>query len=210
MARRKNTKRIDPRWFMDEKTETINEAWDSAGNWKSRYSDGRSKSTDVEPETDEELKYRREKEAREDERRREAGLPPKKSKYFQENQGGDDMATAEELAQTLSQSPAIMAAVEQAAQNPEVQAKADELSQQLQEDIKTDRAEFYAAAGGGIGTAGWSALMGQGLGISAAKAVPAVAALGLTATGTGLLTVAIGILIYNALQDRAGRSDTQI
>ena len=26
MARRKNTKRIDPRWFMDEKTDTINEA----------------------------------------------------------------------------------------------------------------------------------------------------------------------------------------
>ena len=86
MARRKNTKRIDPRWFMDEKTETINEAWDSAGKWKSRYSDGRSKSTDVEPETDEELKYRREKEAREDERRREAGLPPKKSKYFEESE----------------------------------------------------------------------------------------------------------------------------
>ena len=121
-----------------------------------------------------------------------------------------DTAAAEELAQALSQSPAVMAAVEQAAQNPEVQAKAGELSQQLQEDIKTDRAEFYGAAGGGVGTAGLSVLMGQGLGISAAKAVPAVAALGLTTAGTGLLTAAIGILIYNALQDRVGRSDTQI
>ena len=84
MARRKNTKRIDPRYFMDEKTETINEAWDSAGNWKSRYSNRQ----DVEPETDEERKYRREKEAREDERRREAGLPPIKSKYFEESDDG--------------------------------------------------------------------------------------------------------------------------
>ena len=129
---------------------------------------------------------------------------------LEEQEGQVDADAVEELAQTLSQSPDIMAAVEQAAQNSEVQAKAAELSQQLEEDIKTDRGEFYAAAGGGIGTAGWSVLVGQGLGISAAKTVPAVAALGLTATGTGLLTVAIGILIYNALQVRAGRSDKQI
>ena len=96
MARRKNTRRVDPRWFMNEKTETINEAWDSAGKWKSRYSDGRSKSTDVEPETDEELKYRREKEAREDERRREAGLPPEKSKYFEEGESEPTTALAEQ------------------------------------------------------------------------------------------------------------------
>ena len=82
MALRKNKKFIDPRYFMDEKTETINEAWDSSGNWKSRYSDGRSKSSDVEPETDEERAHRRAKEAREDERRREAGQPKVKSKYF--------------------------------------------------------------------------------------------------------------------------------
>tara|TARA_Y100001963_G_C6725626_1_gene421319 strand:- start:151 stop:888 length:738 start_codon:yes stop_codon:yes gene_type:complete len=83
---KKNTRRIDPRYFMDEKTETINEAWDSAGNWKSRYSDGRSKRQDVEPETDEERKYRREKEERRRREREDLGYPPEKSKYFEENE----------------------------------------------------------------------------------------------------------------------------
>ena len=92
MARRKNTRRVDPRWFMNEKTETINEAWDSAGNWKSRYSNRQ----DREPETDEERKHRREKEAREDERRREAGLPPEKSKYFEEGESEPTTALAEQ------------------------------------------------------------------------------------------------------------------
>ena len=64
----------------------LNEAWDPHGNWKSRYSDGRSKGSDAEPETDEERAHRRAKEAREDERRREAGLPPIKSKYFEESE----------------------------------------------------------------------------------------------------------------------------
>ena len=91
MAIRKNKKFIDPRYFMDEKTETINEAWDSAGKWKSRYSDGRSKSSDAEPETDSDRKARRAKEAREDARRREDGLPPIKSKYFEENVGEEDL-----------------------------------------------------------------------------------------------------------------------
>jgi len=86
MAIRKNKKFIDPRYFMDEKTETTNEAWDPHGNWKSRFPDGRSKGSDAEPETDEERAHRRAKEAREDERRREAGLPPRKSKYFEENE----------------------------------------------------------------------------------------------------------------------------
>jgi hypothetical protein len=74
--------------IKEELEQSIDEAWDSAGNWKSRYSNRQ----DVEPETDEERKYRREKEAREDERRREAGLPPIKSKYFEEQEQLDEGA----------------------------------------------------------------------------------------------------------------------
>tara|TARA_B100001250_G_C19627342_1_gene712151 strand:+ start:489 stop:899 length:411 start_codon:yes stop_codon:yes gene_type:complete len=92
MARRKNTKRVDPRWFMNEKTETINEAWDSAGNWKSRYSNRQ----DVEPETDEARKHRREKEERMRRAREDAGYPPEKSKYFEEGESEPDTAIAEQ------------------------------------------------------------------------------------------------------------------
>ena len=70
--------------IKEELQQSIDEAWDAHGNWKSRYSSRR----DVEPETDEARKYRREREAREDERRREAGLPPIKSKYFEESDDG--------------------------------------------------------------------------------------------------------------------------
>lgn len=88
MAIRKNKKFIDPRYFMDEKTETTNEGWEP--KW---YNKGTRDKEDVyigrgsrgtEPETDEERAHRRAKEAREDERRREDGLPPIKSKYFEE------------------------------------------------------------------------------------------------------------------------------
>ena len=78
--------------IKEELEQSIGEAWDSAGNWKSRYPDGRSKGSDAEPETDQARKHRREKEAREDERRREAGLPPEKSKYFEEQEQLDEGA----------------------------------------------------------------------------------------------------------------------
>jgi len=91
MARRKNTRRFDPRYFMDEKTETINEAWEPKP-----YNKGTRDKEDVyikrgsrraEPETDEERKHRREKEERRRREREDLGYPPEKSKYFEEGSG---------------------------------------------------------------------------------------------------------------------------
>ena len=97
MARRKNTRRIDPRYFLNETT----------------YRD------------------------------------------LEEQEGGD-MAQAEELAKILAKSPAVMSAVQQTIQDPEVQQKAAEVSQGLQEGggIKTDTAKAVGTVGAGVGSTG--------------------------------------------------------
>ena len=68
--------------IKEELEQSIDEAWDSAGNWKSRYSNRQ----DVEPETPEARKHRREKEERRRREREDLGYPPEKSKYFEENE----------------------------------------------------------------------------------------------------------------------------
>ena len=72
-----------------------NEAYSSDGKWKSRFPDGRSKSSDVEPETDQARKHRREKEERRRREREALGYPPEKSKYFQENEYEPGRAVAD-------------------------------------------------------------------------------------------------------------------
>ena len=72
--------------IKEELEQSIDEAWDSAGNWKSRYSNRQ----DVEPETDEERKHRREKEERRRREREDLGYPPEKSKYFEEREQLDE------------------------------------------------------------------------------------------------------------------------
>ena len=96
--------------IKEELEQSIDEAWDSAGNWKSRYSNRR----DVEPETDEQRKYRREREAREDERRREAGLPPIKSKYFEESDDGYKPSMRDEYRYSEGEIKFIQRALERA------------------------------------------------------------------------------------------------
>lgn len=72
--------------IKEELEQSIDEAWDSAGNWKSRYSNRQ----DAEPETDEERKHRREKEERRRREREDLGYPPEKSKYFEEQEQLDE------------------------------------------------------------------------------------------------------------------------
>ena len=115
-------------------------------------------------------------------------------------QGGGDMAAAAELAQTLSQSPVVMAAVEKAVQNPEVQQKAAEVAQELQEEVKTDTAAQVMSVGTAVGGTGTALMVMQGLGMIGSSA-GGLAALGLTTGGTGLLVAAMGILLYNSFQD---------
>ena len=76
--------------IKEELEQSIGEARDSAGNWKSRYPDGRSKGSDTEPETDQARKHRREKEERRRREREDLGYPPEKSKYFEEQEQLDE------------------------------------------------------------------------------------------------------------------------
>jgi hypothetical protein len=95
-------------------------------------------------------------------------------------QGDDEMAQAQKLAQAFAQSPTIMAAVEQAAQDPKVQAAASGIAETA---LPSDDQLQTAAMGGG-------ALAAIGTIAMAASGIPAVAALGLTA-GPALMAVAI-------------------
>tara|TARA_R100001163_G_C5067100_1_gene205994 strand:- start:4859 stop:5320 length:462 start_codon:yes stop_codon:yes gene_type:complete len=95
MARRKNTKRIDPRYFMDEKTDIIKEAWEPKSyNRGTRDKEdpyiNRGPPPDKESETLADRTRRRDRERRERERE-EAGFGKAKSKYFEENDKAGDV-----------------------------------------------------------------------------------------------------------------------
>ena len=166
MARRKNTKRIDPRYFLNETT----------------Y---RDLSEEIEA--------------------------------VMQEQGGDEMAQVEELAAVFQKSPAIMAAVEQAAQDPQVQAAAQEALAQsgtMQEDEdpmgtayqkRADRAGMGTAAGAGIGLAGTAAMFAPGALalVGQAAAGTAVAALGFTA---GPALMAIGMILMMKMDSAEGEN----
>ena len=132
-------------------------------------------------------------------------------------QGGGEMAQAEELAAVFQKSPAIMAAVEQAAQDPKVQAAAQEaLSQSgtMQEDEdpmgtaykkRADKAGLGTAAGAGIAIPGLAATLAPAAlaMVGNAAAATAVGALGLTA---GPALMAIGIIIMMKMDSAEGEN----
>jgi len=132
-------------------------------------------------------------------------------------QGGDEMAKAEELAAIFQKSPAIMAAVEQAAQDPKVQAAAQEALAQsgtMQEDEdpmgtayqkRADTAGMGVAAGAGIAIPGLAAALAPGAlaMVGNAAAATAVGALGLTA---GPALMAIGLIIMMKASDSQGEN----
>lgn len=124
-----------------------------------------------------------------------------------QEQGGDEMAQAEELAAVFQKSPAIMAAVEQAAQDPKVQAAAQEALAQsgtMQEDEdsmgdayrkRAEKAGIGIATGGALATGGLAALFSPAVLAtigSAAAATSTIAALGFTA---GPASLAVGMLL---------------
>jgi hypothetical protein len=118
-----------------------------------------------------------------------------------QEQGGDKMAKAQELAQVLAQSPAIMDFVREAAQNPEVQAVAEEGESKLSErhDPDVSQASALGAAGMGLGAAALHVnLMSQIGMVSAATAGGLFGALGLPAAG--LIAVAVGILVHRTIK----------
>jgi len=107
-----------------------------------------------------------------------------------------DMTQAQELAQVLAQSPAVMAAVQQAAKDPEVQAAAQEGAAEadaMQEGdgVLGGNPLSDAALATGLGAGG---IMMIG---AAAVATPAVFALGLTG---GVALMAIGILVSQIVE----------
>ena len=134
-----------------------------------------------------------------------------------QEQGGDEMAQAEELAAVFQKSPAIMAAVEQAAQDPKVQAAAQEALAQsgtMQEDEdpmgtayrkRADRAGTGTALGAGTATAGLAAMFAPAAlaMVGNAAAATAVGALGLTA---GPALMAIGLIIMMKMDSAEGES----
>ena len=106
-----------------------------------------------------------------------------------EEEGVDDeMAQAQKLAQAFAESPTIMAAVQQAAQDPKVQAAASGIAETAP---PTGRQLSNVALGGG-------ALSAIGTIAMAASGVPAVALLGLTA---GPALMAIAILISHIVEN---------
>jgi hypothetical protein len=127
-------------------------------------------------------------------------------------QGGDEMAQAEELAAVFQKSPAIMAAVEQAAQDPKVQAAAQEALAQsgtMQEDEdpmgtayrkRADKAGMGIAAGAGLTTSGLAATFSPAIlaAVGNAAAATSVAALGFTA---GPALMAIGMILMMKASD---------
>jgi hypothetical protein len=123
-----------------------------------------------------------------------------------EQGAGPDMAQAEELAATFEKSPAIMDAVEQAMQDPEVQAAIEQASS-MQEgddsyaDAYGKRAKLAhagkVAIGGGTAAVGATATITPALLMALVPALavsPAIVALGITA---GPALMALGHIIAN-------------
>ena len=125
-----------------------------------------------------------------------------------QEQGGDKMAQAEQLAQALSQSPAVMDFVNKAKQDPEVKAALQDAQGTMQEYKSAEQkhsdmvgASLPAAAGAmGIASAtGGMIAMGK-IGMVGAGAVGAATTLGIPAAA-GLMAAALGILIYQSFNN---------
>lgn len=128
-----------------------------------------------------------------------------------------DMAEVEDLAATFEQSQVIMDAVEQAAQDPKVQAAAQEALAQsgtMQEDEdpmgtayrkRADRAGMGTAAGAGIAIPGLAATLAPAAlaMVGNAAAATAVGAIGLTA---GPALMAIGLIIMMKMDSAEGEN----
>lgn len=126
-----------------------------------------------------------------------------------QEQGGDKMAEAEQLAQALSQSPAMMDFVNKARQNPEVQAAVKAAKAEMQGGMQendypgqsdvADAGVLPGVAGLGVASAtGGMIAMGK-IGMVGAGAVGAATTIGLP-VAAGLLAIALGLMIYKSLQ----------
>jgi|TARA_R110000824_G_scaffold315075_3_gene502153 hypothetical protein len=99
MAIRKNKKFIDPRYFMDEKTDVIEEARDSEGNWKSRFPKSSRDKDDVYIDRTRDDRLPGQKLRDRGEHPDQLKMSPedrvadwkKRSKYFEENVGEEDL-----------------------------------------------------------------------------------------------------------------------
>ncbi|MAG24736.1 hypothetical protein CMI47_04065 [Candidatus Pacearchaeota archaeon] len=222
MARRKNTRFIDPRWFMDEKMETIKEEIEEGMGpqgqgdppWAPEWRTSAPGHEDV-VSTEDLFKLMSAGYGPDDLRGLNYGnLTPEMASILgrgpmAENVGGGvDMAKAEELAATFQKSPTIMAAVEQAMQDPEVQKALEQATAgglQEEEDPYADdpvgaayqkKAQLAGAgevASAGVAAVGAGAVVGPAiLTTIAGKMVVtgAIAALGI-AGGAALMGLAI-------------------
>ncbi len=110
-----------------------------------------------------------------------------------QEQGGDKMAAAKQMAKAFSKDPTIMAAVEKAAADPDVQAAVQEKQAELSEEITPDQ-EFGAhMAMGGAATAAGTLIATSPLVYTAGVAsLPLVTAIGVTG---GVALLAIGLLV---------------
>ena len=122
-----------------------------------------------------------------------------------QEQGGDEMAQAEELAQALSQSPAMMDFVNKARQDPEVQAAVKAAQAEMQGGMQermndvADAGVLPGVAGLGVGAAvGHAIIMGK-IGMIGAGAAGAAATIGLP-VAAGLMATALGLMIYKSFQ----------
>ena len=107
--------------------------------------------------------------------------------------GGDDLAAAKQMAQAFSKDPTIMAAVEKAAADPEVQAAVQEKEAELSEELTPDQKFGGNMAAGGAATAAGTLLATSPLVYTAGVAsLPLVTAVGVTG---GVALMAMGILI---------------
>lgn len=116
-----------------------------------------------------------------------------------QEQSGDEMAQAKELAQVLAKSPAVMAAVQQAAKDPEVQAAHAEATKQMNENESWQyknsdkgraarrRQVDASSAAAMAGLSGYMATVAATIGATAP-----VMALGLTG---GVALAAMGLLV---------------
>ena len=114
---------------------------------------------------------------------------------------GDQMAKAQELAQVLAQSPLIMAAVEQASQDPKIQAAASGTLTEYDKNLSWTPGQLKPGQ-----TDPMSAkLHGGALAIVAVagllSAVPPMVALGIT---TGVTATAVAILTFNLINKSMG------
>ena len=107
----------------------------------------------------------------------------------------EDPRVVQQLAKTFSQDPVIMSAVEEAAQDPKVQAAASQGSEEAMQEIVTD----IMGSGTGVGAAVGLGASGMGALALAVAGAPAIAALGL-ASGPALM--AIAALVKNKMQKK--------